>query len=64
MNNYTNYDEMPLALCVEDLMKVLDIGRNTAYALIKSGRLRCIKVGRKWRIPRDALREFLQEKTE
>jgi len=60
---YQDLENLPLALCVDDLMKVLSIGRNTAYALVKSGQLRSVRVGRQLRIPRDALREFLQGKT-
>ena len=52
-------DELPLVLRVEDLMPVLDIGRNTAYALVRSGQIRSIKVGRQIRIPRNAVIEFL-----
>ena len=57
---FQRLDSLPLALCVEDLMKVLHIGRNTAYALLKSGKLRSVRVGRQIRIPRDALRDFLE----
>ena len=53
-------EELPLALRVEDLMPILDIGRNTAYALVRSGKIHSVRVGRQLRIPRDALIEFLQ----
>ena len=52
-------DELPLVLRVEDLMPILDIGRNTAYALVRSGKIRSVKVGSHLRIPRVALIEFL-----
>jgi len=52
-------DDLPLVLRVEDLMPILDIGRNTAYALVRSGQIRSIKVGRQIRIPRNAVIEFL-----
>jgi len=56
---YNFLDELPLVLRVEDLIPILDIGRNTAYELIRSGRIRSVKVGRQIRIPRDAVVEFL-----
>ena len=62
--NYYSIDELPLVLRVEDLMPILDIGRNTAYALVRSGKIRGIRVGSHLRIPRDALIEFLQGKPE
>lgn len=60
---YTSLDELPLSLRVEDLMSILDIGRNTAYELVHSGQLRSFRVGRHLRIPRDAVIEFLQGNT-
>ena len=57
---YNSIDELPLVLRVEDLMPILDIGRNTAYALVRSGKIHSVRVGRQLRIPRDALIEFLQ----
>ncbi len=57
--NYYSIEELPLVLHVEDLMPILDIGRNTAYALVRSGKIHSVRVGRQLRIPRDALIEFL-----
>ena len=54
-------NDLPLVLCIEDLMAVLCIGRNTAYALVRSGQIRSIKVGKIYRIPRDAVEEFLKK---
>ena len=45
-------------------MPILGIGRNTAYELVRSGRLRSIRVGRQVRIPKNALIEFLNESNE
>ena len=58
-SNYRSYDELPLTLRVEDLMPILDIGRNTAYELVRSGKVRSIRIGRQLRIPKDALIEYL-----
>ena len=44
--------DSPVTLSVEELMPILGIGRNTAYELVRSGRLRSIRVGRQVRIPR------------
>ena len=56
---YRSYDELPLALKVEDLMPILGIGRNAAYELVRSGQIRSIRVGRKLRIPKEAVIAFL-----
>ena len=58
-NKYRSLDELPVTLRVEELMPILGIGRNTAYKLVRSGRLRSIRVGRQVRIPKNALIEFL-----
>ena len=58
-NKYWSLDDLPVTLRVEELMPVLGIGRNTAYALVRSGKLRSIRVGRQVRIPKNALIEFL-----
>ena len=58
-NKYCSLDDLPVTLRVEELMPVLGIGRNTAYALVRSGKLRSIRVGRQVCIPKNALIEFL-----
>ena len=52
-------DDLPLVMKVEDLMPILGIGRNMAYELVRSGQIRSIRVGRKIRVPRDAVAEYL-----
>lgn len=58
-SNYHSFDELPLTLRVEDLMPILGIGRNTAYELVRFGKIRSIRIGRQLRIPKDALVEYL-----
>lgn len=58
-SKYHSFDELPLTLRVEDLMPVLGIGRNTAYELVRCGKIRSIRIGRQLRIPKDALIEYL-----
>ena len=59
--NYTDYEQLPLVLSVNQLIDVLNIGRNTAYELIRSGRIKCIRVGHQIRVPKEAIQSFLQE---
>ena len=60
-SKYRSYDELPLTLRVEDLMPILHIGRNSAYALVHSGKIKCVRVGKQIRIPKDALIAFLED---
>ena len=50
---------IPLVMSVMDMATVLKIGRNSAYALVKSGEIRCIRIGKKIRIPQAALLDYL-----
>ncbi len=58
---YYSFEELPLTLSVEDLMPILGIGRNTAYELVRSGQIVSIRVGRKIRIPKDAVIVYLSQ---
>ncbi len=58
-SNYRSFDDLPLTLRVEDLMPILDIGRNTAYELVRCGQIRSIRIGRKIRIPKSEVLAFL-----
>jgi excisionase family DNA binding protein len=47
-------------LTVEDVSERLGVGRVTIYRWCREGRLPCLKVGRGWRIRREALEDFLR----
>ena len=61
-SNYRSFEELPLTLRVEDLMPILNIGRNTAYELVRSGKIRSIRIGRQLRIPKDAIQDYLAQR--
>ena len=50
----------PLTLTVDEAAALLRIGRGSAYALVRSGRLRSIKIGRRILIPASAIEDFLR----
>ena len=54
------YDSLPVALAVPQLAMYLQIGRNQAYALVNSGAIRSIRIGRAIRIPRSAVIDYLE----
>lgn len=55
---YSN-PETAKVLKVEELAVILSIGRNSAYELVRSGKIRSVKVGRTYRIPKAAVDEYL-----
>lgn len=61
MDKQNRYEDLPLVLCIEDLMQLLSIGRNTAYKLLRSGKIKSIRIGKCYRIPRDSITEYLRK---
>lgn len=47
-------------LTIQQVMSRLQVADETIYRYIKSGQLRAIRVGGLWRIPSEALDEFLK----
>lgn len=54
-----NITEFPLVLKVEDVAKVMEISRVTAYNLVHSEGFPCKFIGRRLVIPRDAFFKWL-----
>lgn len=54
-----NYESLPLVLTVEQTAQVLQLGKTRIYELVRSGKLRSLRIGRKIRVPKNALLDFL-----
>lgn len=61
MNNIVCFEQLPLILRVKDLQKILSISHNTAYALVRSGAIHSIRIGRNYIIPKDAVMKYLSQ---
>lgn len=55
-----SFDSLPLVLKAEELMPILDIGRNAAYELVNSGQIRGLWVGGQIRILKYDVLAFLE----
>ena len=55
----TDEEKQGRALTAEDAAEYLQISLKTALKLLRSGELPAAKVGRQWRISRQALDDFL-----
>lgn len=53
-------DDPRMLLTVKDVEAALQLGRTRAYELVRSGELPVIRIGRAVRIPRDALRRWVE----
>lgn len=57
---YTDFSTMPMVLTVNDVAETLAIGRNKAYALVNTGAIKALRIGQHYRIPREALVDFIK----
>ncbi len=55
------YKQYPPVLQVKHLTEILSISHNTAYELVRSRQIRSVRVGRNYRIPLDAVFEYLKK---
>ena len=46
-----------------EAFKAMSIGRSTGYAMIASGELPCVRIGRAVRVPVSALKEWVERQT-
>ena len=58
---YKNFESMPFVLTVDDIADTLSIGRNKAYHLINTGKIKALKLGNHYRIPRENFISFLKD---
>ncbi len=54
LNNYRDI------LTVDEVCEVLRIGKNTAYQLLKIGKIKSIKVGNIYKIPKYAVIDYIK----
>ena len=63
-SNYRSLEDLPLTLTVEEAGQILRVGRNTAYDLVRCGKLPSVRVGKQIRIPRQALLDYLSRQND
>lgn len=54
-HGFEEADELEHYLSPIDVMSLLHIGKNSFYRMVNSGELHAIRVGKLWRVPREAL---------
>ena len=55
MQNYG----MNQIITLDDLCEQLMIGRNIAYKLLSSGKIKAFQIGRIWKIPQQSVDEYI-----
>jgi excisionase family DNA binding protein len=64
MKATNQHETQKLLLKPEEAGRTLGLGRTKAYAMIASGELPSIRLGRAVRVPMDALRQWIDEQTQ
>ena len=54
------FDNYPDIVTPDDIQKMLRIGRNSVYDLLKQGKIKSLRVGKKYLIPKTSMINFLQ----
>jgi|GEM_PF-2055237 len=54
------FEEYPLIMDVHDVSRLLGIGRNSAYAFLRSGEIHTVRVGRQIRVSRAEIERFIE----
>lgn len=50
-------------ITIDELCELLMIGRNAAYKLLTTGKIKSFKIGRVWKIPRDSVQSYILEQS-
>ena len=54
-------DKEPIPILnLEELCEQLSIGKNAAYQLLKTGKIRAFRIKRVWKIPQTSINEYIQ----
>lgn len=57
---YTNYDQLPLTLCAEEVAQVLGISRAGAYTLMHSKGFPVLQINKRLVVPKDKLLAWIE----
>lgn len=57
------FTEYPDVVTVNEVMKMLKVGRNTAWKLIHSGEIRAFNIGKSVKIPKKSVIEYVIQQT-
>ena len=55
-------DFSPL-ITIDELCELLMIGRNAAYKLLTTDKIKSFRIGRVWKIPRDSVQTYIKEQS-
>lgn len=56
-------NEYNAILTVEDVMEILNIGKNAAYDLFRKNEIKCFQLKNRWKIPKQSVIDYINEQT-
>lgn len=56
-------NDLTTLITVDELCESLMIGRNAAYQLLNSGKIKCFRINRVWKIPLASVNAYIQEQS-
>lgn len=54
------YENIPEIMTLRECQELLKVGKNTMLELIHSGELSAFRIGNRWKIPKEAVVEFIK----
>ena len=58
--NETMLEQYEDLMTVQDIQEVLHVGKNRAYELLRDGTISSIRLGKSWKVPKEAVISFLR----
>lgn len=57
------HEDISDLITVDELCEWLAIGKNAAYTLLNSGKIKAFRIGRVWKISRAAVVEYIRQES-
>lgn len=54
-------EEYDALLSIQDIRQILNVGRKSVYELLKSGEIPAFRIGKNWKIPKDAIIHYISQ---
>ena len=58
------FDYYDVLITPEDVANILGCGMNTTYKLQKTGKIKAMRIGRVWKIPKRAVQEYIVKESQ
>lgn len=58
------FDYYDVLITPEDVANIPGCGMNTTYKLLKTGKIKAMRIGRVWKIPKRAVQEYIVQESQ